>query len=567
MTTGPDSAPRRILIVEDNPDYALLTAEMVREPGRNAIADTVSTLSGALELIADEEFDCVLLDLSLPDSDGVAGLTRVRAQAPGLAVVVLSGTDDEAIAIGAVRDGADDYLLKGRVDPEMLGRAVNYAIERRRLARELEHLALRDGLTGLPNRTLLTDRLARAIGRAEREPQPVAVLVCDLDDFKLINDSLGHAAGDRVLREVGERLVAAMRPTDSVARIGGDEFVVVCEGVDEREAVLVAGRIAEALSGQIDTEDDRVFVTASVGIAVATDAAAATPEDLIRNADAAMYAVKQRGGAGHAFHDAAARERASARLRLQSDLRSAVERDELRLYYQPIVDLATGEAVALEALLRWQHPAHGLLEPARFIPLAEDTGLIVPIGRWVLRESCRQLAAWIQRNPGQAGPAMSVNVSARQLADTNLPADVESALTAHGIEPGRLCLELTETSVMHDPEAALTTLQSLKELGVTIALDDFGTGYSSLSHLGRFPIDLLKIDRSFMVDDPYAKRIVLGVMGLAHSLGLTAIAEGVEVVEQVEDLKALGCEQAQGYYFARPEPPDRAETRLRRTRA
>jgi Amt family ammonium transporter len=246
-----------------------------------------------------------------------------------------------------------------------------------------------------------------------------------------------------------------------------------------------------------------------------------------------------------------------------TDLRGAAERGEFRLYYQPIVNLLSGEVVGLEALLRWQHPEHALLEPASFIPLAEDTGLIVPIGRWVLFESCRQLAEWAATNPENRRPTISVNVSARQLVDGDLPEQVRAALDHYAIDPKQLCLELTETSVMHDPDAALEALQALKALGVTIALDDFGTGYSSLSHLGRFPIDLLKVDRSFMVDEPQAKRIVLGVMGLARSLGLTAIAEGVEVVEQVEDLKALGCEQGQGYYFARPEPADQASAWLR----
>lgn len=567
MTATTQEAPPRVLIVEDNPDYAVLTAEMLRDRwGARAPIEDVGTITDAVARIADGDVDCILLDLTLPDSDGLAGLGRLRAQAPTIPIVVLSGIDDEAVAVEAVRDGADDYLLKGRVDTELLTRSIKYSIERKRVQEELERLALLDGLTNLANRTLLADRLARAVARAERDPQAIAVFVCDLDDFKLINDSLGHDAGDLVLREVAERLLEAMRPSDSVARIGGDEFVIVCEGIDEREAVDVAARITDAMSTAIDVAGEPLYVTASIGIAVAVAGSALTPEELIRNADAAMYSIKQRGGAAHAFHDEGARERSSARLRLQSDLRCAVERDELRVYYQPIVDLASGNAVALEALLRWEHPTHGLLEPARFIPLAEDTGLIVPIGRWVLRESCRQLAAWIAANPANEGPTISVNVSARQLADDELPSHVEAALVDHGLEPRQLCLELTETSVMHDPAAALGALQALKALGVTIALDDFGTGYSSLSHLGRFPIDLLKIDRSFMVEDPYAKRIVLGVMGLAHSLGLTAIAEGVEVIEQVEDLKALGCEQAQGYYFARPEPADRAQDRLNRQR-
>jgi diguanylate cyclase (GGDEF)-like protein len=558
------TAAPRVLIVEDSADYALLTQEMLRERwGPEVVVDHAATLGEAAARAIKGQLDCIVLDLNLPDADGLQGLYRLRAQAPELPVVVLSNTDDEMIAVEAVREGAEDYLLKGRVDTELLARSINYAVERKHAQLELERLALHDGLTGLANRSLLVDRLAQTFARSEREPQHVSLFFCDLDGFKLINDSLGHEAGDEVLRTVAARLAALVRPNDTVARFGGDEFVLVCDGIDDREAVAVALRIADALSEPIELDARPLAMTASIGIAVAQSGVPERGEELIRKADNAMYEVKQRGGGTYAFHDRSTHERSMARLALISDLRTAADAGELRLHYQPIVRLNGGEIVALEALLRWQHPRHGLLQPASFIPLAEDTGLIVALGRWALRESCRQLAEWIAANPDRRWPTISVNVSGRQLVDGKLPTEVLAALDDYAIEPHQLCLELTETSVMTDHEAALTALRALSGLGVKIALDDFGTGHSSLSHLGRLPINILKIDRSFLYDEPHAKRIIRGVMGLAHSLGLTTLAEGIEVQEQAEQLSAMGCELGQGFYFAVPEPPAEASARLR----
>ena len=544
-------------MVEDSADFALLVAEMLRERFVSIETPHVTTAAEAAEALADPVgFDCVLLDLSLPDATGLEALTQLRAAAPTVPIVVVSGQDDEEVALDAVRSGAQDYLVKNRADPELLSRAVRYAIERMRSEVELTQLALHDPLTGLANRTLLQDRLEHAYARTARSDARIAVLFCDLDEFKLINDSLDHEIGDAVLREVAKRLSEVLRPGDSVARFGGDEFVVLCEDVTEDQATAVAERITEALVAPIEIDGNTLYVTTSIGIATAGPGVAM--ETLIRNADAAMYRAKQRGGAGHAFHDERVRERVIGRLQLQTDLRRALERRELRVYYQPVVRIDSGEIVGVEALVRWQHPQRGLLEPAQFVPIAEHTGLILPIGNWVLREACHQLAQWRDANNGDRASSLSVNVSARQLIDPALADDVAAALADYDIEPARLCLEITETSVMLDAEQSLVTLRALKALGVALAVDDFGTGHSSLSYLSRLPIDQIKIDRSFMAHDTHARRIVEAIIALAHTLGMTPVAEGVEGYGQVDDLLELGCNYAQGFYFAEPGPPEDA---------
>ncbi len=421
---------------------------------------------------------------------------------------------------------------------------------------QLAHQAMHDALTGLPNRALFLDRLDHALRRRTRRGTGVlAVLFLDVDRFKVINDSLGHDAGDRLLVDVAGRLDAALRPADTVARFGGDEFTILCEDVaGELEAVAIAQRVIDLFEEPFDVDGRELFLTTSVGVALAAGSRPAPrrPEDLIRDADAAMYRAKERGKARYELYDAAMREQALRRLELENALRRAIRRDELRLHLQPQIAVTGGALVGFEALVRWQHPERGLLGPAEFIPLAEETGLIVPIGEWVLRRACEEAARWA---PGEL--LVSVNVSARQLAQADFVDVVASALRDSGLTPGSLCLELTESAVIESGPATLTTLHGLKALGVRLAIDDFGTGWSSLGHLRRFPLDLLKLDRSFVSGlgtAPQDTSIAAAIISLAHALGLTTVAEGIETDEQLAMLTSLGCDLGQGYLIGRPAP-------------
>jgi diguanylate cyclase (GGDEF)-like protein/PAS domain S-box-containing protein len=428
--------------------------------------------------------------------------------------------------------------------------------ERRRAEQQLAHQAVHDPLTDLPNRALLLDRLGVALARAERSGESVACLFVDLDGFKRVNDSLGHSAGDRYLVEVARRLRSVLRPFDSVSRLGGDEFVLICEGIDPhaRQAIALAERVLEAIGRPLHVADAELFPRASIGISLARGGLA-VPEALIRDADAAMYGAKRRGHSNWALYDEGMRETAQQRLSLENDLNRALERGQLRLLYQPQVGIGPGGMLGLEALLRWQHPEHGLVEPKDFIGVAEETGLIVPIGNWVLREATHTAARLGRERPDLPPVQMAVNVSARQFAQPDLLTTVAAALADAGLPAHQLCLELTESTVMEDAEHSIIAFEGLKGLGVQLAVDDFGTGYSSLDYLKRFPVDMLKVDRSFVVgiaDDPEDAAIVTAVIRMAHALGLTALAEGVEHPSQLAALRSLGCDQAQGFLFSPP---------------
>ena len=451
-------------------------------------------------------------------------------------------------------------LVRGRQgEPIHLVSQVEDITQRKQSDLMLTHMALHDSLTGLPNRTLALDRLALALARTERHPSSVAVLFLDLDRFKVINDSLGHNFGDQLLVGVAARLRDAVRPSDTVARIGGDEFVVVCEDiVGVEDAARIAERIAEALSRPFDLTDDEVLLATSVGIALSSGPGD-TPETLLRDADAAMYRAKEGGRNRYEVFDSSMRVEAVERLDLEQALRRALGRSEFRLFYQPVLDVETGTIVGVEALLRWQHPERGLLRPAEFISLAEETGLILPIGRWALQEACRQAKRWREADPDRPPLTVAVNLSARQLAQPDVADMVAEALESTGTDPSQVWLEITESVLTGDTEATIGALRALKALGVRLSVDDFGTGYSSLLYLKRFPVDTLKVDRSFVAGlgtHPEDTAIVAGVVGLAQTLGLTAIAEGVETEEQRAALLALGCDLAQGYLFGHPESPE-----------
>ena len=422
---------------------------------------------------------------------------------------------------------------------------------------DLIHLAAHDPLTGLANRLELADDITRALYARQRSGKPTAVLMIDLDRFKNINDTLGHAAGDELLIAVAQRISSTVRAGDLVARPGGDEFIVVMREIDDpTEAVRAASRIVAELRAPFQSQGAEFFVTASIGIAVSTSSSVA--DDLVREADTAMYVAKEGGRDRVAVFNEELRLTVALRLSIEGDLRRALERDEFVVWYQPEIDLATGSVVAVEALLRWRHPDGDIYPASRFIEIAEETGLVLDIGTWVLGQACAQAAAWARDRPGRP-LSVRVNVSALQVAETGLLESFDSIISDSGADPTRLCIELTETALLHNTPTVHANLDGIRSRGATIALDDFGTGFASLSTLRSYPIDLLKIDRSFitdMISSEYDLRLVKAIVALADVLGLSVTAEGVEHEEQARVLRSVGCPSAQGFLYSKAVPPE-----------
>ncbi len=678
-----------VLLVEDNPGDARLIREMFSDGGSHHVELIhVGRMSEAEAALRGVAFDIVLLDLGLPDARGLEAVRRTRAVSPHVPLVVLSGMDDESMAVQAMQEGAQDYLIKGQIEPRELLRALRYAVERkgieeslfaekeraqvtldsigdavvcvdilgnvtflnpvaemltgwsvseiigqpmaealriidaisreaivdpmervivqnrpgnlpsnsilirrdgsevpiedsvspirdrerevtgavivfrdvsvaRAMTEQIAHSAEHDFLTGLPNRLLLNDRVNQAIFLAQRHGYQVAVLFLDLDGFKHINDSLGHAVGDKLLQSIAERLVACVRTVDTVSRQGGDEFVMLLPALEKAEDAAIAARrmlqtVAEAHF--IDYHD--LHVTASIGVSVYPDDGP-DAETLIKNADTAMYQAKENGRQSYQFFEHAMNVRAVERQSIEENLRRALERNEFMLHYQPKIDLRTGAIMGAEALIRWEHPTRGLVSPAQFIAIAEDCGLILPIGEWVLREACTQARAWV--DAGLPGMRMAVNVSAMQFQNEKFLKSVFAILEDTGFDPSCLEVEVTESALMKRAEFTASVLQTLRLHGIRVAIDDFGTGYSSLSYLRKFPLDALKIDQSFVrqiTTTPEETTIVSAIISMARSLNLRVIAEGVETAEELAFLQAHECEEAQGYYFSRPVSAD-----------
>jgi diguanylate cyclase (GGDEF)-like protein/PAS domain S-box-containing protein len=489
--------------------------------------------------------------------------TRIERALPGAGHVdLVRGALASGAAVRAVEVPVEGRVLSWSYHPHRPLGVVHLFAEdvtaRRAMEERLRHEAMHDPLTGLPNRRLLLERLTLSMDRGRRRGGGTALLFLDLDRFKLVNDSLGHPVGDRLLVAVAERLRAAVRPADTVARFGGDEFAVLLDGVPGAEAALRrAEALQRTLSAPVALDGFEVYTTASIGIAIA-GAQAEGPEALLRGADLAMYRAKGRGPGHCELYDHALHARAVARLRMESDLRRGLDRGEVTAHFQPIVSLVTGRVSGVEALARWRHPERGWVQPGEFVPAAEETGLILDLGRCVLAEACRRVGEWSAARSG--GLHVSVNLSVKQLAQADLVDQVRRVLEESGVEPARLRLEVTESVLVENPAAAAATLRRLKELGLRVWMDDFGTGYSSLSALHLLPIDGLKVDRSFvsaMGTDGRAGQVVATVLALARGMGLEVVAEGIERPEQLAGLRRLGCDAGQGFLFS---PPADAET-------
>jgi diguanylate cyclase (GGDEF)-like protein len=552
----------RVLLIEDRPHDAMLIAEMLRAAWpEGLVLMRASRLEDATQELLDHGASCVLLGLH--DAADLEPIEHIHTTAPNVAIIGLAPELSEPESLQAVRAGAQDLLSKADLNPRTLRRALTHSIERKRSEIQLAHRALHDSLTGLPNRALFLDRLGVALDRSRRTTASVAVLFLDVDNFKGINDTLGHAAGDHVLAALAERLRAMLRPMDTVARFGGDEFTFLFEELaSEREVVLIAERISRVVSSPIRLDEGETTVTVSIGIAMVTDPNV-PPETVIREADAAMYRAKELGRSRYELFDEGSRTRAMERLELEAALRLAIERGELRVHYQPKMTL-NGQAhvTGFEALVRWEHPERGLLAPAEFLPLAEETGLVLAIGEFVIQQALGQLSRWRAINPELT---ISVNLSTRQLEDAGLIPSLAGALRGRSTEPATLCLEISEDALAEHPDVAARVLKGLKSLGVGLAIDNYGTGLGSLQSLKQMPFDTLKIDASFigdLVHNPHQGPVVGAVVELAHALGLNVIAEGVETEGQLQQIRALGCDGAQGYFFGKPVPEQEAQSLL-----
>jgi diguanylate cyclase (GGDEF)-like protein/PAS domain S-box-containing protein len=686
----------QVLLIEDNKGDARLLHEMLKEQRVATIVLLhVVSMRAAEAYLADNRVDAVVLDLGLPDEQGLGALRRARTFAPRIPLVVLTGLDDEQIAIEALEEGAQDYLVKGQIEAHGLLRAIRYAIKRtimenalieekeqaeitincisdavactdisgnitllnlaaeritgwpretaiglpmgevlrvvsrnlpggkispialpiaqdhtthfppgclllnregtetaiegsaspsrrsegksigsvvafrdvteaRRMASSMAYAAEHDFLTGLPNRMLLIDRVEQAVGFAKRQKTSVALLYLDLDGFKHVNDSLGHSVGDKLLRSISSRLDQCVRTVDTVSREGGDEFIVLLYDIAEPEdAAIVARRVLHRLAAAHSIEQQDLHITASIGISVYPEDGA-NAETLIKNADTAMYQAKENAPDSYKFFAPAMADRAMKRQSIEQSLRRALEQQEFMLYYQPKINLLTGLISGTEALIRWTHPTQGLVSPADFIPIAEDCGLIVPIGRWVMRAACAQARAWA--DAGLAMGTMAVNIASMEFGRPDFLNDIFAILSETRLNPEMLEVELTESVVMKHADAAALTLAALQARGVRVAIDDFGTGYSSLSYLQKFQIDTLKIDQSFVrqiTTGGGGVHIVNAVIAMAQNLDLLVVAEGVETSEELAVLRARGCDEGQGYYFSRPLPPDQVVALLR----
>jgi diguanylate cyclase (GGDEF)-like protein len=560
-----------VLIIDDEEQIRNLLVVVL---GNSYHCRTAGSAEEALTALASATFDLVISDIDMGGMSGIELVPRLLSQAPDTVVVMISGNQDIETAIKAMRVGAFDYITKP-LDLRHVEAAVERALHHRALLKEkqlykeqlelllqertaeVDRLAYYDTVTQLPNRTLFEDRLAQAVAIAKSSDQTLSVLFISVDQFKKVNDTLGHGPGDSLLREFGQRLKSCISETDTVARFGNDEFALLRTHIEgTKDVIETIGSLDQMLKFSFDLEGQELFATASVGVSL-YPLDGEDGQTLQKNAGAALYKAKRSGGANYQFYTADMHELASRRLALETSLRRAIQNEEFLIHYQPRVSVDSLEITGVEALVRWQHPQLGLVSPAEFIPLAEDTGLIVPIGEWVLRQACLQNKSW--QRQGFAPIQMAVNICARQFHEHDLAQTVIRILDETDLAPQHLELELTESSIMENAEVAANVLNRLKSMGVKISIDDFGTGFSSLASLKRLPIDALKVDKSFVRDastDPDDAALVMAIITLAHNLRLKVIAEGVETEEQLRFLYLQRCDEIQGYLFSKPVPAE-----------
>jgi len=564
----------RIVIAEDDPVSRRLLETTLTRWGHDVIVANDGLQAWDI-LQRDDAPRLAILDWMMPGMDGPQVCRQVRSQGQEryIYILLLTAKRQRQDIVEGMEAGADDYITKPFDSQELrarlraAGRILDLQSRLLSTHESLRDQATHDSLTGLPNRLLFGDRLADRLEMARRHNRMLAVMFLDVDRFKYINDTFGHNTGDLLLKWVASRLSNLLRKEDMVARMGGDEFTIMLSEINSRcDADQFAQRVLQSFSKPFVLDGQEIFVSASVGVSIfpsdGTDA-----ETLVKNADTAMYRAKENGRGCHQIFVSTLNEKTSRRLELESHLRRALDRDEMIVHYQPRVDLNTGSVLGTEALLRWRRPDVGLLPPAEFVPLAEETGLIIPIGRWVIDAACAQNKSW--QEAGLPMMDVAVNISARQFRQENLVETVKKALDETGLDPRYLTLELTESALMHNPDMAADVLGELKAIGVRIAIDDFGTGYSSLNYLKRFPADIVKIDGSFIRDittDPNDAAIAGAVIAMAHSLKLRVVAEGVETLEQLEFLGSLNCDEIQGYFVSHPVPAEGIEFLLQQRR-
>jgi diguanylate cyclase (GGDEF)-like protein len=564
------STSLNLLLLEDSPADAELMIEVLRESGFDPTFRRVESKDAYLREL-DQPPDFILSDYSMPQFTARDALRLMKERGLDLPFIIVSGCMGEEMAVECMKAGAADYLLKDRLG--RLGHAVMQALERKQLIEEKRQAEQRlfletfhDSLTGLPNRALFMDRLERVFLQTRRQPgQMFALLHVNLDGFKMVHSGLGPSPADRLLIEVSQRILRRVRSADTVARMEGDAFTLLIDNLKAiGNATRVADRIQQEFATSFVTEEGEIFLTPCIGIAC-SHAGYESGEHLLRDATAAMLQAKASGRAGFVIFDKTMHQQAMARLKIEGDLRQALDRKEFRLAYQPIVDLNEGRVTGFESLLRWQHPESGLTSPDAFLSIAMELGLMKSIGEWTLVEACRQLKVWQEQFPRVRPLTVSVNFSIGQFAQDDLTHLIQKLLERSGIDPSSVKLEITESEMMKNPEAAIKVLDEIKAQKIDTCLDDFGTGYSSLSHLQQLAIRFLKIDQSFVrrlgtEDDALA--IVKTIITLAHQLGRQVIAEGVETAEHLVILRSLGCEYGQGYFFAKPLAPEEVDTLL-----
>lgn len=549
---GKTTGKHLVLIADDDPAIRLVLRHTMEQDGYHVVE--VGTGREAVEATVHMQPDLILMDAVMPELDGFQAITQIKnkPEFENLPILIITALDDDLSVAQAFDVGACDYITKP-IKWSVLRHRVKRLLKASDAERKIRHMAYHDTLTGLPNRLLFNDRIEQAISRATRNKTRFALLFIDIDNFKVINDSMGHDAGDNLLTSLTLRIQQSLRRTDTIARLGGDEFAIILENIHlPEDVILVTKSLLGNLGKPLEIHQREVYVGASIGISVFPD----DGEDfgsLLKHADIAMYRAKETGRNTFQFYASEMSAAAMRRMELENSLRSAIELEQLVVFYQPKYDLKSREVLGMEALVRWDHPEKGIIPPDEFIPLAEETGLIVKLGEWVIKKSCHQLKIWQQA--GFSISNLSINVSPRQFHEQDLAGLFQSVLTETGLDAHHIEIELTESTLVQNQLNAREVLRQLHAMGLRIAMDDFGTGYASLSYLKDFPIHTVKVDKSFIWGIPTDKQnmaIVRAIIGLTAEMSLSVIAEGVETEEQIEFLKDIGCLQGQGYFWSKP---------------